>query len=102
MVTRSNWFRSLNTDQTFYENVKITGAGQTKGIILAQYDYEGIVIKKGIRVSFSRYILLFLPADTGLHLLIWRLQSRFLSLKGKSGYILKFAVTASPYDGAML
>lgn len=48
----------------------------------------------GVSVS-SWYILHLLPSGTGLHPLIWRLQSRVQSLKGRSGYILKFAVTVS-------
>lgn len=55
------------------------------------YELKNIL---GVSVS-SWYILHLLPSGTGLHPLIWRLQSRVQSLKGRSGYILKFAVTVS-------
>lgn len=57
MVTRSNWFRSLNTDRTFYENVENhwSRADQRDYISsvlgfsrLIVEDYEGILMKKDI------------------------------------------------------
>lgn len=109
-VTRSSWLRSLSTDQTFYENVENywSRADQRDYISsvlgfsrLIVDDYEGILIKKYIGGFILSIYLPFFCLQVLVYI-FWRLQSRLLSLKGKGGYILKFAVTVSPCDGAVV
>lgn len=105
MVTRRNWFTLKNIVQTFCGSIKDywNGADQKDYISLvfsfsklSMDDYEVLWMKKYIG-SFS--LLLIYPSSFAFryssHPLIWRLQSRVLSLKGKNGYILKFAVTVN-------